>query len=32
VKIIDDSVKSEDYERAAAVRDELDKRKKKKKG
>src|SRR5512133_3568181 len=32
VKIIDDSVKSEDYERAAAVRDELDRRKKKKKG
>lgn len=30
-KIIDESVKSEDYERAAAVRDELDKRKKKKK-
>ncbi|HEX2920802.1 MAG TPA: bifunctional nuclease family protein [Bacteroidales bacterium] len=31
-KIIDESVKSEDYERAAAVRDELEKRKKKKKG
>ncbi|HLN20449.1 MAG TPA: bifunctional nuclease family protein [Bacteroidales bacterium] len=31
-RIIDESVKSEDYERAAAVRDELDKRKKKKKG
>jgi bifunctional DNase/RNase len=31
VKIIDDSVKSEDYERAAAVRDELEKRKAKKK-
>lgn len=32
VKIIDESVKSEDYERAAAVRDELDRRKSKKKG
>ena len=31
VKIIDESVRSEDYERAAAVRDELEKRKKKKK-
>jgi bifunctional DNase/RNase len=31
IKIIDDSVRSEDYERAAAVRDELDRRKKKKK-
>jgi bifunctional DNase/RNase len=31
VRIIDDSVKSEDYERAAAVRDELEKRKSKKK-
>jgi bifunctional DNase/RNase len=31
-KIIDESVKTEDYERAAAVRDELEKRKKKKKG
>lgn len=31
-RIIDESVKSEDYERAAAVRDELEKRKKKKKG
>lgn len=30
-KIIDESVKTEDYERAAAVRDELEKRKKKKK-
>jgi uncharacterized protein len=29
-KIIDESVKTEDYERAAAVRDELEKRKKKK--
>lgn len=29
-KLIDESVKSEDYERAAAVRDELEKRKKKK--
>lgn len=29
-RIIDESVKSEDYERAAAVRDELEKRKKKK--
>lgn len=32
IKIIDESVRSEDYERAAAVRDELDRRKKKKKG
>ena len=31
VKIIDESIKSEDYERAASVRDELEKRKKKKK-
>jgi bifunctional DNase/RNase len=31
-KIIDESVSTEDYERAAAVRDELEKRKKKKKG
>ena len=31
VKIIDESIKSEDYERAATVRDELEKRKKKKK-
>ena len=31
-KIIDEAVKTEDYERAAAVRDEIDKRKKKKKG
>lgn len=31
VKIIDESVRTEDYERAAAVRDELEKRKKKKK-
>lgn len=31
-KIIDESVKTEDYERAAGVRDELEKRKKKKKG
>jgi bifunctional DNase/RNase len=31
IKIIDESVRSEDYERAAAVRDELDRRKKKKK-
>ncbi len=30
-KIIDEAVKTEDYERAAAVRDEIDKRKKKKK-
>jgi hypothetical protein len=30
-KMIDDSVKTEDYERAASVRDEIDKRKKKKK-
>jgi hypothetical protein len=30
VKIIDESIKSEDYERAATVRDELEKRKKKK--
>jgi len=30
-KMIDESVKTEDYERAAAVRDEIDKRKKKKK-
>jgi bifunctional DNase/RNase len=30
VKIIDESVRTEDYERAAAVRDELEKRKKKK--
>lgn len=30
-KLIDDSVKVEDYERAAAIRDELEKRKKKKK-
>ena len=29
-KIIDDAVKTEDYERAAAVRDEIEKRKKKK--
>jgi uncharacterized protein len=29
-KIIDESVKTEDYERAAAVRDEIEKRKKKK--
>src|SRR5512133_331524 len=31
LKIIDDSIRSEDYERAAAVRDELEKRKKRKK-
>lgn len=31
VRIIDESVKSEDYERAAAVRDELEKRKTRKK-
>jgi bifunctional DNase/RNase len=31
-KMIDEAVKTEDYERAAAVRDEIDKRKKKKKG
>ena len=31
-KIIDESVSTEDYERAAAIRDELEKRKKKKKG
>ena len=31
-KMIDESVKTEDYERAAAVRDEIEKRKKKKKG
>jgi bifunctional DNase/RNase len=31
LKLIDDSIKSEDYERAAAVRDELEKRKKRKK-
>ena len=30
-KMIDEAVKTEDYERAAAIRDELDKRKKKKK-
>jgi bifunctional DNase/RNase len=30
-KMIDESVKTEDYERAAAVRDEIEKRKKKKK-
>jgi bifunctional DNase/RNase len=30
-KIIDESVKTEDYERAAAVRDEIEKRKKRKK-
>ena len=30
-KMIDDSVKTEDYERAASIRDEIDKRKKKKK-
>ena len=30
-KIIDESVKTEDYERAAAIRDEIEKRKKKKK-
>ncbi len=30
-KIIDEAVKTEDYERAAAVRDEIEKRKKKKK-
>jgi uncharacterized protein len=30
-KMIDDAVKTEDYERAAAVRDEIEKRKKKKK-
>jgi bifunctional DNase/RNase len=30
-KMIDEAVKTEDYERAAAVRDEIDKRKKKKK-
>jgi hypothetical protein len=30
-KIIDDSVKTEDYERAASIRDEIEKRKKKKK-
>jgi uncharacterized protein len=30
-KIIDDAVKTEDYERAATVRDEIEKRKKKKK-
>lgn len=29
-KMIDDAVKTEDYERAAAIRDEIDKRKKKK--
>jgi hypothetical protein len=29
-KMIDDAIKTEDYERAAAVRDEIDKRKKKK--
>jgi hypothetical protein len=31
-KMIDDAIKTEDYERAAAVRDEIEKRKKKKKG
>ena len=31
-KMIDEAVKTEDYERAAAVRDEIEKRKKKKKG
>jgi len=31
-KMIDDSVKTEDYERAASIRDEIEKRKKKKKG
>jgi len=30
-KMIDDAVKTEDYERAASIRDEIDKRKKKKK-
>ena len=30
-KMIDDSVRTEDYERAASIRDEIDKRKKKKK-
>jgi bifunctional DNase/RNase len=30
-KMIDEAVKTEDYERAAAIRDEIDKRKKKKK-
>jgi uncharacterized protein len=30
-KMIDDSVKTEDYERAASIRDEIEKRKKKKK-
>ncbi len=30
-KMIDESVKTEDYERAAAIRDEIDKRKKRKK-
>lgn len=30
-KMIDDSVQTEDYERAASIRDEIDKRKKKKK-
>ncbi len=29
-KMIDDAVKTEDYERAASIRDEIDKRKKKK--
>ena len=29
--MIDDSVKTEDYERAASIRDEIEKRKKKKK-
>ncbi|MGD0340987.1 MAG: UvrB/UvrC motif-containing protein [Bacteroidales bacterium] len=28
-KLIDDAVKTEDYERAASIRDELEKRKKK---
>jgi len=31
-KMIDEAVKTEDYERAAAIRDEIEKRKKKKKG
>jgi uncharacterized protein len=31
-KMIDEAVKTEDYEKAAAVRDEIEKRKKKKKG
>ncbi len=29
-KMIDDAVKTEDYERAASIRDEIEKRKKKK--